>query len=211
MRGQVLPLMGSDRLNRMKYLGKLIEINQLDKFVTKFLDSGAPAPAMCPDIYYLLKDYNGGKNPTASDPATRWKKPFSNFLNITCDCIGGMAWCGGFDRYQPIRFSHIYDGWINTDSMRQDAAGPAKCFRRLDKPEPGCFVVYDSAAVSYKIGHIGGVIEVPGSYDPKERDWWKALKVVDVASRTPHPANAVGTGLTWYNKDAWFIVPTMQP
>ena len=206
MRGQVLPLMGSDRLNRMRYLGGLLTIDRLDGLVRK-----AGAPKECPDIYYLLTKHNGGKDPTASDPASRWKKLFRSFVNVTCDCIGGMAWCGGWDRYQPVRFSHIYGGWINTDSMIMDATGPAKCFKVIHRPEPGCYVVFNSQNSLHGKGHIGGIIEIPEEYEPHNRSWWKKLTVVDVAHRTPHPANAVTTGLTWYNHNSLFIVPIMRP
>lgn len=210
IRGQVVPLMGSERLNRMLYLAKQIGLSALDAFIRK-----DAAPEICPDIYYLLREHNGGKDPTAPDPADRWMRPGKTFVNRTCDCIGGMAWCGGFDRYQPDRFQHIYEGWINTDSMRMDARGKEKCFVKLDQPEVGCYVVYESdkhhRVHGHETGHIGGVIGVPNGFDPKDRNWWKSLKVVDVAKRDPNPANKITTGLGWYATDAYFVIPTMQP
>lgn len=212
----VLALSAEERRNRMLYLAGEITLDQV-KDVAPLSDvpSGYAADVRlgsqkCPAIYYLLKDHNGGKNPLAPDPADRWRKPGSTFVNITSDCIGGQAWCGGFDRFQEKRFAHIYGGWINTDSMRQDAGGPKKCFHRLERPEPGCFVVFASGSGGHKIGHIGGVVDVPAEYAPTEREWWDELGVVDVAARIGR-ANKRTTGRTWYRTDAWFIVPTMQP
>lgn len=207
MRGVVLPLTQQQRVNRMLYLAQKISIVQLDEFVRRAPDT----PEYCPDIYYLLHEYNGGKDPTAPDPADRWIKPGGKQVNRTCDCIGGMAWAGGWDRYQPIRFKHIYEGWINTDSMRLDAGGKMKCFIKLDKPEVGCYVVFASGAAGHKVGHIGGIVGLPSDFNYRDRDAWKAMKVVDCASRSPNPANKLTSGLTWFNTDAWFVRSVMQP
>lgn len=205
-RGAVIALTGAERRERMLYLAgerPLSWVPGLDHMYATRVDK-------CPDIFYLLKDYNGGKDPRATDPADRWSKPGSTFVNRTADCIGGQAWCGGWDRYQPARFAHIYGGWINTDSMRQDAGGPAKCFHRLDRPELGCYVVFASGSAGHQVGHIGGVVDVPAEYAPTEREWWKELGVVDVAARIGR-ANKRTTGLTWFNTNAWFVTPIMIP
>ncbi len=168
--------------------------------------------ADCAVGYYLLKDHNGGKDPTARDPFDRWSKPGSIFVNVTADCIGGAAWCGGFDRYQPVRFAHLYGGWINTDSMLMDTRGPARCFVDLARPEPGCFVVCKSGSPGHHIGHIGVVVEVPAEWDRAERDCWKRLGVVDVASTgSGNRANMRRTGVGWFRTDAAFVKSTMQP
>lgn len=219
VRGRVIALTAAQRRDRMLYLAgerALSDIAGVDLTVPP--PTGYPVlslevdkrPIMCPAIYYRLNDYNGGKDPTARDCATRWRAPDSTTWNRTSDCIGGMSWAGGWDRYQPVRFQHIYGGWINTDSMRQDAAGPRRCFVRRDRPEPGCYVVFASGAGGHKVGHIGGVVDVPAEYAPSEREWWVALGVVDVAGREGR-ANLRTTGLTWFRKDAWFIVPVMLP
>lgn len=205
-RGTVLPLTAHQRLQRALYLAGRVELAALDPFVRR-----ETAPAKCPDIYYLLKDHNGGKDPTALDPADRWSKPGSAFVNRTCDCIGGAAWIGGWDRYQPIRFSHLYEGWINTDSMRLDAGGKALCFEKLDAPELGCYVVCASGSPGHAVGHIGTVVGIPDGWDRADRNAWIALEVVDVAKRDPHPANRTTTGRSWFGADAWFIRPIMTP
>jgi hypothetical protein len=210
-RGVVLPLTQQQRVQRMLYLAGLCEVQALDPHVRW---TGAPKQK-CPDIFYLLRDHNGGKDPTAADPADRWSKEGSTFTNRTADCIGGAAWCGGFDRYQPVRFAHRYSGWINTDSMRMDANVEMKCFIRLSIPEPGCFVVYASdpqgKTHGKPVGHIGCVIATPAEWDEKSRESWADLEVVDVASRSPRPANQLTTGLGWYGKNAWFVRSVMKP
>jgi hypothetical protein len=205
-RGYLVPLTAAQRLARARYLAQQIAISEIDSYIRK-----DGAPTMCPDGYYLLSDYNGGKDPTAPDPFDRWSKPGSTFVNRTADCIGGAAWIGGFDRYQPKRFAHIYSGWINTDSMIQDARGPAKCFRALATPEPGCFVVCASGSPGHSIGHIGTVIAVPASWNEAQKSSWEALSVVDVASRTPDKANQMTTGRGWFGANALFIVSIMVP
>lgn len=205
-RGHLVPLTRTQRMQRAFYLAGLADITSLDPWVRR-----DGAPMQCPDGFYLLKDYNGGKDPTAPDPFDRWSKRGSTFVNRTSDCIGGAAWIGGWDRYQPVRFSHIYSGWINTDSMRKDAAGPAKCFARIATPEPGCYVVCGSGSPGHKIGHIGTVVGGCDDFDRKERASWQALEVVDVASRSPRRANMLTTGKGWFGADAWFIVPVMKP
>jgi len=206
-RGLVLPLTSQQRVQRALYIAKLADISTLDMWIPR-----AGAPARCPDIYYLLHEHNGGKDPTRPDPADRWHKDGSTFENRTCDCIGAASWIGGWDRYQPIRFAHIYKGWINTDSMRLDAGGPAKCFRKIDAPVPGCYVVCATGSPGHpNAGHIGTVVGGCEGFDRKNRDSWLQLEVVDVAKRDPNPANALTTGRGWYGADAWFVVPTMKP
>ncbi len=168
----------------------------------------------CVDGYYLLKDHNGGKDPTAADPFDRWQKEGSAFVNRTADCIGGAAWCGGFDRYQPERFAHIYGGWINTDSMLLDALGRQKCFVTIDRPVPGCFVVAPSHSPGHVIGHIGTVVSVPAEWDPEIADCWRRVGVVDVASRGAGVrANRETTAAGWFaaRKQGAFVRSIMEP
>ncbi len=199
------PLTAAQRVQRLLYLAGKAQIDTLDGYVRK-----DEAPPYCEALYYLLKLHNGGQDPTARDPATRWRKPGSSTVNRTCDCIGAQAWAGGWDRWQPVRFEHIYEGWINTDSMRMDAGGPAKCFIRLDRPELGCMVVFASGAGGHKVGHIGGLIGVPAEWDPNVLECWQALRVVDVAARSGR-ANLITSGSPWFGKDSWFVRSIMTP
>ncbi len=220
-RGIVLPLTAQQRVTRMRWLaGEATLGDDLGSIAitppiagyTRYTDD-----TRCATGYYRLNGdhdklpaYNGGKDPTAIDPFDRWRKPGSTFVNVTADCIGGMAWCGGFDRYQTQRFAHLYDGWINTDSMVMDARGPKRCFKLLNRPEPGCFVVFTSGSGGHKVGHIGGITSVPAEWDPARPECWRELGVVDVASRIGR-ANARGNGLTWFNTRGVFVISTMTP
>jgi hypothetical protein len=96
--------------------------------------------------------------------------------------------------------------------MRIDAGGPAKCFRKLDAPEPGCYVVCATGSPGHeKCGHIGTVVGGCDGFVRTERDAWQRLEVVDVAKRDPRKANQLTTARGWFGTDAWFIVPTMKP
>ncbi len=227
-RGLVLPSTAQQRVTRMRWLAGEATFNELDTEIEARYDPNKrdipgyyniTEATRCCSGYYLLKDHNGGKDPTAIDPFDRWSNDAPPlyarpdftvpFLNRTADCIGGMVWCGMFDRYQPKRFSHLYDGWINTDSMLMDARGPKKCFRLLDRPEPGCFVVFASGDGGHSIGHIGGITDVPAEWDRTKVECWQALGVVDMAARTPKPGNARGNPLVWYHAQGSFVVSTM--
>jgi hypothetical protein len=209
-RGRVLPLLPFQRVNRWLYLAGELPISALDPYVRSLR-----APNLCPTIYYRLPNHNGGKDPTAPDPATRWKSSVTaTFVNVTSDCMGGAAWGAGFDRYQPVRFAHLFAGWINTDSMIADALGPMKCFRQLEHPEPGCFVVAASGSGDRResIGHIGGVVSIPPWFKRASADAWRALGVVDIAFRgRTARANKRTTGAGWAARDAHFIVSRMVP
>jgi len=195
-RGIVLQLSGAQIATRARYLGGLATADELDPFVR------SPAPKMI-DGYYLLdgsKARNGNSDPTAPDPWSRWSEDGSTFVNRTADCVAGASWCGGWDRYQPKRFAHIYKGSINTNSIPLDARGPALCFVELDRPEPGCFMNAPTGAPGAfaGCGHIATVYEVPLEWDPENEDCWFRVKAVDIASRTPRPANAPTTGRPWW-------------
>jgi hypothetical protein len=214
-RGEVLPLSDRERAQRMLYLAGLADITTLDPFVRR-----VGAELRCPDLYYLLKDHNGGKDPRASHCADVWyeTKDGVRYERRTADCIGGASWEGGWDRFQPDRFAHIYGGWINTDSMRMECRrvigpkSPRRCFERRDVPALGGYVVYESGAGGHPIGHIGGTpMGAPAGWDPNDRASWDALEVVDVAARGTRRANQLTTGRGWFGKDAYFVVPVMKP
>lgn len=134
-----------------------------------------------PLIQYMdASGRNGGSRPGADDCGTRWER--SGKTVATSDCVGYYCWLRGIDRYQPDRFAHIYAGWMNTDSIIQDATGPAKCWRVAPRPYPTCAVVYPStflAGVRLRMGHIAAVLSVPAEYAPQEPDWWARLRVAE--------------------------------
>lgn len=171
------------------------------------------------DGYYLLKDHNGGKDPTAADPFDRWPHAGADGISRearTADCIGGASWCGGFDRYQPVRFAHLYGGWINTDSMILDAQGPEKCFVRLAAPVAGCFLVAHTGAPGFTAcGHIATLHTVPDvAWDDDDEDLWRHLLGSDVALRTPQRANQPCVPTWWFaarHNGAIFCKSIMTP
>lgn len=173
-------------------------------------------------IFYRLEYPNGGTDPTAKDCAARWSKENSSFVNVTSDCVGFASWASGFDRLQEERMEHVYDGRINCDSMRIEAAHHGKCFARLERPEPGCLVAYGSLDADKDgnrdyAGHVGVVVGVPSEWDVNNRECWRALAVIDCASRYPSVAIKQTTGMTWFGnrmgipKDSWFLRSIMTP
>ncbi len=205
-RGRIVPLTPSQVVARARYLAGELAVHELDDHVLLRTDT----PEHCPVIYYRLHDHNGGKDPTTTDPADRWTSD-TGVACVTCDCIGGASWCAGFDRYQPDRFAHIYDGWINTDSALMDAHGPAKCFTDVRRPDPGTMIVCRSGSLHHTVGHVGTVVGYKlAEWDASIPACWEAIDVVDVAGRAGR-ANMRTTGRGWFGTGAGFLRSTMQP
>lgn len=217
MRGLVVPLTSDDVVNRALYLAGELSLHDLDDHVRK---EGAPED--CPVLFYRLEFPNGGTDPTAPDPGARWSKPGSTFVNRTADCVAGVAWCSGFDRFQPERAAHVWEGRLNCDSMLIEALDHGRCFEVLDRPEPGCIVVYgsrdyDSDGRRDRVGHTAIVTSVPAEWDAAARECWAGLGVVDIAARSGR-ANARANGTTWFGndkrgerKDSRFLRSIMEP
>lgn len=207
MRGKLVPLTARQRVIRMRYLARLEPVSALDAGIVR--PSKHDPQALCPIVHYRLKDHNGGKDPTALNHGTVWHETDAKGVKhprLTSDCVGGMAWACGFDRYQPELFKHLYGGWINTDSMLLDARDQGLCFELLDRPEPGCLIVFGSGTGGHRVGHVGGVIEVPAEWDARSIECWKGLRIVDQASRTP--GNAVSR-LDWRRLSPSFLRPVI--
>lgn len=221
-RGRVLPLTQQERVQRMLYLVGDVPLHTLDNSIDKrpqvvlafdgYGSNVTPSAIHCASGYYLLKEHNGGKNPRAVDPFDRWTNEGSRFINRTGDCISAAAWTGGWDRFQPVNFKHIYEGWINTDSMILDCHGAQKCFVPLAEPEDGCYIVCASGAPGHKVGHIGCIPHAPKSgFDKKDKKAWEALKVVNIASMgAGNRANVWTTGRGWFGTGALFVRPQLQ-
>lgn len=94
----------------------------------------------------IYKLGSGGMDANAPRP--------SNIRN-ECDCSGYVCWCLGISRKtdHPLYMS-FNGGWINTDAMVHDAKTSTGFFDRIDKPKPGCLIVYPKSARP-KIGHVG--------------------------------------------------------
>ena len=220
----VLPLTLDQVADRARYLARDLPLKSLDPWlVTDSIITTIPqlGEAYCPDGYYRLEYPNGNSNPKSANPWSYWRRPGSNFLNRTADCIGGATWCGGFDRYQPDIFP-FFEGSINCDSMLMDARHKQTCFKIVPTPLIGAFMVYDSEDYDGdgqrdRVGHISVIIEIPAEFDPKERACWAAIKAVDVANRGRNRANEKTTGLVWfgndrrgYPKNSQFVVSVME-
>jgi hypothetical protein len=217
MRGLVVTLTPDEVVARALYLAGELTLPEVDDQIRR-----EDAPDECPVLYYRLEYPNGGTDPTAPDPGARWSKPGSAFVNRTADCVAGVVWCSGFDRFQPERAAHIWGGRLNCDSMLIEALNHGRCFEILDRPNPGCIVVYDSQDYDGdnhrdRVGHTGIVTSVPAEWDPSARECWAELGVVDIAARSDR-ANARANGVTWFGQDrrghdknARFLRSTMQP
>lgn len=230
MRGIVLPLTREQIRQRALYLAGEAPVSSLDSYVRR---DKRPHGATCETIFYLLHDHNGGKDPTAIDPADRWStqaeldryaqevkagiRARPPFVNRTADCVGGGAWCGGWDRYQEARFAHIYDGWINTDSAILDASGPGRCFVPIDRPEFGDHIVCKSGSLHHAVGHWGVIVGYRlAEWDPAVPSCWAAIDVVNVANyksgdSSPARANRRTTGAGWTGTGALFLRSVMVP
>ena len=114
-----------------------------------------PGTKEVPLQYRLLAGHNGGKDPTAAHPgSTSYGE-----RTWTADCMGFVAWCMGFDRYQPQGFP-LWSGWINGASAIADSKKDRLYFKDSgQEPLPGDVVVY--GGYGGKIGHIGLVVSVP--------------------------------------------------
>lgn len=227
-RGLVVPLTDDQVIARALYLAGKRPLSTLDEHVRRdALELRAwgyeqvdIAPVFCPDLFYLLHDHNGGKDPTAPDPADRWSKLGSTFQNRTVDCSGGNAWMHGFDRYQPKRMAAAvgYDGWFNTDSKIIDArrtitpgAAP-RCFEDVGRPEPGVIITCKSGSPGHKVGHEGCVVAVHClEWDPMARECWDLVDVVDCAQRSPNRTNKQTTARGWFGAGAMFLRSVMVP
>lgn len=227
-RGLVLPLSTEQIVTRANYLAGKVPLAQLDPYVRRDAVTlrqlgGYVVPdldhAFCPDLFYLLKDHNGGKDPCAPDPADRWSKPGSSHVNRTVDCSGGDHWMEGTDRFQRKRQAAEvgYGGWFNTDSKIIDArriiipgSGP-RCYESVARPEPGAIIVCRSGSRGHAVGHEGRIVAYRGAeWDPMIRECWALIDVVD-CSASGRRANNMRTGSGWYDTAAMFLRSVMEP
>lgn len=215
-RGIVLPLTDEQRLARALYLAKLAPSSTLDRFVR------GPF-ATCRDIFYRLRDHNGGADPTAPDSSTEWTEPDEHGVQHarrTCDCSGADAWIAGHDRYTPLQMAAAvgYGGFWNTNSKILDATrvlGPKsgrRCFVAEDKPRRGLIVVCKSGAPGHKIGHEETIIECPEPHlwNPNDRACWDAIKTSG-SRGSGKTANGPSTARGWFRTGALFLHCVLEP
>lgn len=217
-RGLVVPLTTDQILNRARYLAQLVDASVLDSFVR------SPRPK-CRDIYYRLKDHNGGTDPTAPDCATDWSERDDKGVEHprwTSDCSGADSWIHGHDRFQEKRMSPAvgYGGYWNTNSKIIDATRiivdvkkqGAQCFVAEPRPRAGLMIICRSGAVGHAVGHEETMIEVPAEWDPNERECWEAIKTSGCRGSGAH-GNGPSTGRGWFaaRADTFFIRSVMTP
>lgn len=173
----------------------------VDRAVSLLGKSFAPVgEGDCKPLDYKLG--RGGKDPSNEHPG-HWSADRQRW---TCDCMGFVAWCLGFDRYQRTSFEKngngktIYGGWINTDSMllASRVAEPT-WFATTTQPAPGDVVVYGArwrGGRRIRIGHTGLVVSVP----PTQVWDWNDLGVIHCSSSA---ARKTGSAITETDGESW--------
>src|SRR5678816_181281 len=94
----------------------------------------------------------GGRDPGAPGPEGACGS------RVGCDGPGFVAWCLGYDRYQPA-FAGGWD-WVEPDAMILEAESTGRWFQPLAIPELGALIVYPSielvrAGRIDRRGHVG--------------------------------------------------------
>ncbi|MEZ4363548.1 MAG: hypothetical protein R3B48_25455 [Kofleriaceae bacterium] len=120
----------------------------------------------------------GGRDPRAPGPEG------ARGARVGCDGPGFIAWCLGYDRYQP-GFAGGWD-WVEPDSMIAEAELLARWFQPLDEPETGGLIVYPSIELQHagrvdRRGHVGLVAAVPERW-PRGDARWAELRVIHCAA-----------------------------
>lgn len=119
----------------------------------------------------------GGRDARARTPDSRVRG------RRGCDDAGFLAWCFGYDRYQP-GFTHGWD-WINADSMIIEAETARAWFRQLPEPELGAIAAYCSIALERdsqrdRVGHAGLVAALPATWTTDDLTW-SAMRIIHCA------------------------------
>ena len=119
-------------------------------------DPLAPSPVQALDIGRqwpsLPKEEQDRLRPLAEAAGLDVDDP--DLVAPACDCSGLVCWALGITRHPAP------DRWLNTDTIWQDATGPARQFRRLARAAVGGLVVYPKAGSHENFGHIAIVTEV---------------------------------------------------
>lgn len=147
----------------------------------------------------------------------------------TVDCSGFCCWAVGLAKYQPklVWLKRITGGWFSTNGIWWDAVMESTGhFSRINKPRPGCIVVYPSSnlaktapddfksAVSDcpKVGHVGLVtVTPPGLLDVNGRE---SIRVIHASSLNQKMAGYAirETGIGMFEKRAaiWAWPSTLE-
>jgi hypothetical protein len=183
--------------------GKIIPPLNSHEVVARALDYVGNAK-----IHYHLQYPNGGTDPD--------DVPYDRDTG-GCDCIGFALNVCGLDRFQDGRMKRwsntlrkwgqarkfpLYDGYINTDSMIDEARTQGKWFTILKEPEDGCFIVGHSqkGLLRRKIGHIGVCVDT-SEYKTKGL---AGIQVVHCSpSNVNKPGNKFGSAVWKTNASLW--------
>lgn len=155
--------------------------------------------------YRLEAGFNGGSDPFAPHPAS-WS--FGR-RTPTCDCSGFVAWCCGYSRYHED--FPLYGGYVNTDSMLQDATGQKEWFEEVEYPEPGCLIVYGAiykGTVRTRVGHVGLVTGVAAAeWDPRNPQFDRLLVTHCSSGNVKRTGAAIQqtTGSIWQKSGAKLV------
>lgn len=139
----------------------------------------APLPDAEPEIGSALK---------------RWIRRF------VLDCSGFIAWVCEMRRDQinaKKKWSKLLP-WIETTMVHKDATGPQHVFVKIDKPVPGCLVVYGDTGKSQ--GHIG-IVSAVGAWNPNRIVPLKSITVIDCSS-----GRSKATGDAIHERDGAFFL-----
>lgn len=184
MRGQIKPLTRAEAVARARLMA-------------------GPAGAA---IRYRLADHQGGTNPFAEDCASHWLSTIMRIDLATADCAGFVAWCLGYDRFQPKEFP-LYGGWINCDSILGEARTSSRWFEIVPEALPGDLVVFPSIDFDHdgdrdRVGHVGIVTDVT---DAKVGDFADLVVAHCSATndKTKKRAIAITTGAPWEGRDQY--------
>jgi hypothetical protein len=146
----------------------------------------------------------GGTDPDAVHPGTR---DGDRGDRLASDCAGFVAWALGYDRFQREHDFAPFGGWISTDSMIEEAAGPARWFEIIDRPEPAALVVYAGLRRNgerVRIGHVGLVSATPAAWDAHDEASWRGTTVIHCNGSTCRDhgyAVAESGARAWYGTD----------
>ncbi len=75
-----------------------------------------------------------------------------------CDCSGFVSWCMATSRQRDFG-SHK---WVSTSDIYRDCTGDQHLFEKVERPEPGCLVVYPDSTVGKRTrqGHVAVVTSI---------------------------------------------------
>ena len=191
-------------------------------------------------VKYHLEYPNGGRNPDATHPFDILM--LSGYKYYVSDCIGTALWIQGISRKFDGTATvpafpdtpNITGGYMNCTSIVQEAMGferrkgqspyvGGRFFKILDKPEPGCLILFSGRTKTFptnpRHGHIAVIVSAPENpvYPDKEgiakwisrdtRNHRAPLQVVQCGSFGKYDNKAVRKtdASTWLRHQSMFV------